>query len=151
MKHLKRFSESSSYEEELKDFCEGCLAYLLDEDFSVFVTQGASWTATASGTSGVDHHKNVMLKKEGGKSVFTWNSVKDYYIPFVQLLKKKYELDEFFTRAGDKDLYVQFFVLAKNNFSENYYEYTTLEKVITDDVPVTERIWMIMIKVKDNL
>jgi len=140
MKHLKKFNESlEDWDSSLKDFCETSLAYLLDEDFSVFVTQE-------------DHHKNVMLKKEGGKSYFTWNSVKDYYIPFVQLLEKKYELDEFFTRVGDKDLYVQFFAnTTKNNFSKNYYEYTTLEKVIADDVPVTERIWTIVIKVKDKL
>jgi hypothetical protein len=143
MKHLRKFNEGLSSNEfnELKEFSENCFAYLLDEDFSVFVT-----------TSAVDHHKNVMLKKQGGKSTFSWDSVKDYYIPFLQLIEKKYELDDFFTRAGDKDLYVQFFAnTIKNNFSINYYEYTTLEKVINDEVPVTERIWMIMIKVKDKI
>ena len=37
MKHLRRFNESVNKEEELQDFCETYLAYLLDDGFEVSV------------------------------------------------------------------------------------------------------------------
>lgn len=42
MKHLKRFNESLSEDDfnELKEFCESCLAYLLDEGLEIEVQKG---------------------------------------------------------------------------------------------------------------
>ena len=45
MKHLKRFNESLEPVEvdELKDFCETYLAYLLDEGFVVDIKSAHGW------------------------------------------------------------------------------------------------------------
>lgn len=143
MKHLRVFNESLNEDEveELKDFCETSLAYLLDEGFEVVFE--SRWEMS-------EIVKYVTLRKED--DLFNWDSVKDHYIPFLQVLEKKYELSDFFTRVGDKDLYVQFYTnKIDNNFSKNNFYYTTLEKVINDDVPVSDRIWTLMVKVKDKI
>ena len=39
MKHLKRFNESVT-QEDLQDFCESSLAYLMDEGFTIKIYDG---------------------------------------------------------------------------------------------------------------
>jgi hypothetical protein len=80
MKHLKRFNEditSFNFEEELKDFCEMNLAYLLDEgtEVSVGETQNGNY---------------VKIKFDKMKS---WDEIKDHIIPFATRLNNKYEME----------------------------------------------------------
>ena len=79
MKHLKRYNESLTPDEvdDLKDFCEVNLAYLLDEDFIVDIDSRFGTTGNVS----------FDLKRESG---FTWDEIKDHFIPFLQRLSNKY-------------------------------------------------------------
>ena len=79
MKHLKGFNESLTADEveELKEFCEINLAYLLDEDFIVDIDSRFGTTGNVS----------FNLKRESG---FTWDEIKDHFIPFLQRLSNKY-------------------------------------------------------------
>ena len=79
MKHLKRFNESLTPDEvdDLKDFCEVNLAYLLDEDFIVDIDSRFGTTGNVS----------FNLKRESG---FTWNEISDHFIPFLQRLSNRY-------------------------------------------------------------
>ncbi|MEN6291726.1 MAG: hypothetical protein ABFD07_06890 [Methanobacterium sp.] len=85
MKYLKPFNENNGRtQEELLDLCEGSLAYLLDEGFLVGYT---------------DYIKpNIKLIKiskpntEGPTYNFSWNEIKDYFIPFIQRLITTEEL-----------------------------------------------------------
>ena len=79
MKHLKGFNESLTADEveELKEFCEINLAYLLDEDFIVDIDSRFGTTGNVS----------FNLKRELG---FTWNEISDHFIPFLQRLSNKY-------------------------------------------------------------
>ena len=79
MKHLKRYNESLTPDEvdDLKDFCEVNLAYLLDEDFIVDIDSRFGTTGNVS----------FNLKRELG---FTWNEISDHFIPFLQRLSNKY-------------------------------------------------------------
>jgi hypothetical protein len=94
MKYLKTYNESKSRKfgfmakpeegelDELKDFCETNLAYLVDEDFVVEVSNDYT-------------HKNfhISILKEGSKyKGFTWEEVKDYFIPFLTHLSRKYSI-----------------------------------------------------------
>lgn len=94
MIYLKSFNESKSRKfgfmakpeegelDELKDFCETNLAYLVDEDFVVEVSNDYT-------------HKNfhISILKEGSKyKGFTWDEIKDYFIPFLTHLSRKYEI-----------------------------------------------------------
>ena len=79
MKHLKRYNESLTPDEvdDLKDFCEVNLAYLLDEDFIVDIDSRFGTTGNVS----------FNLKRELG---FTWNEISDHFIPFLQRLSNRY-------------------------------------------------------------
>ena len=79
MKHLKGFNESLTADEveELKEFCEINLAYLLDEDFIVDIDSRFGTTGNVS----------FNLKRESG---FTWDEISDHFIPFLQRLSNRY-------------------------------------------------------------
>lgn len=76
MKHIKRFNENNN-EDDLKDFCETHLAYLLDDyNFELVVddyTQNGKYRA--------------QIRLENGKG-FYWDDIKDYFIPFLIQLDK---------------------------------------------------------------
>ena len=105
MKHLKRFNESLTDDEveELKDFCESSLAYLLDDGYYVYIQR--EWN--------VGFHVLFGLPNDN----FFWNDVKDYYIPFLQLLSRRYKL------VGRVNQ-----VLVSSTDGENYYSYDYLTK-----------------------
>ncbi len=78
MKHLKKFNESNSIEN-LKDFCENCLAYLLDDgEYELFVDDYPS-------------HFRILFCEEN-RSHIEWNNIKDRFIPFLTLLNKNYNI-----------------------------------------------------------
>ena len=92
MKYLKKYNEAKSRKfgfmakpeegelDELRDFCETHLAYLVDKDFVVDVSNDFT-------------HKNfhISILKEGSKyKGFNWEEIKDYFIPFLTHLSRKY-------------------------------------------------------------
>jgi hypothetical protein len=92
MKHLRRFNESLKLDE-LKDFCETYLAYLMDEGFEVKFDEPDDY----------DKSTHIWLEKKGDKEIvpnsgiyrsvpFSWDEVKDSFIPFVIMLSKNYEM-----------------------------------------------------------
>jgi hypothetical protein len=89
MRYLKTF-ESVDLENDLRDFCETYLAYLLDGDFELSVIwQGHGYMGPEK-----DCYNINLCKLDDYSSVtgFTWNEVKDSYIPFLHMLSKEYEI-----------------------------------------------------------
>jgi hypothetical protein len=78
MKHLKRFNES--LKEELLDFCETNLAYLIDEGFRIYVSK----------FDGDDFHQIMIGTSDTGNSL--WLDMKNHILPFLHFLFKDYEL-----------------------------------------------------------
>jgi hypothetical protein len=83
MKYLKRIFEESNYNE-LLDFCESNLVYLLDEGWSIDITRMT------------DFYKiNILTNTENhltGSSKNIWKDCKDILIPFFNRLESEYEL-----------------------------------------------------------
>jgi hypothetical protein len=137
MKHLKMFKESlnDNEVEELKEFCETSLAYLMDEGFDI----------------SCDLDKYLQLSLPGkspsrygtAKDPFDWNDIKDHFIPFLQLLSRRYELKNFGHRPSD---YVVLFQGDRN-------KYATVEQVINDDLPteVYHTLWSIVLKIRNKV
>lgn len=84
MKYLKIFNEFNDpydeYIDDLQQFCEMYLAYLLDKGFKVIIDDNKV------------HYKPIRINISSQNN-FYWSEVKDYIIPFLQILSKKYELD----------------------------------------------------------
>ena len=79
MKHLKRFNENNN-EEDLKDFCETHLAYLLDDNnFELNVD------SFNDHTQGGIYRGQIRIENNEG---FKWDDIKDYFIPFLIQLDK---------------------------------------------------------------
>jgi hypothetical protein len=88
MRYLKTF-ESIDLEKDLRDFCETYLAYLLDGDFELSVIwQGHNPFLVPYNRYNI----NLVKLNDYGATGFTWNEVKDYYIPFLHMLNKDYEI-----------------------------------------------------------
>jgi hypothetical protein len=88
MKYLKTF-ESIDLEKDLRDFCETYLAYLLDGDFQLDVI----WMGHDYMVHPEDCYTiNLIKLNDYGATGFTWNEVKDSYIPFLHMLNKKYQI-----------------------------------------------------------
>jgi hypothetical protein len=83
MKHLKKFNEATfrNIKQELEEFCNWSLATLLDNGFRFGVQQ-----------SYIGYYD---LQIDNYYRRFTWDDVKDYLIPFFQVLNDKYEISNF--------------------------------------------------------
>jgi hypothetical protein len=90
MKHLKRFNESQEeltlQREELRDFCETYLAYLLDEGFELKIYGGAELS------SGVTPFQISLVKQD--QSIFYWQDIINQFLPFLKFLKDNYNLEK---------------------------------------------------------
>lgn len=90
MKYLKKIFENDLYnqveEDELMDFSQSYLSYLLDDTrFKLEVYESSKWDSYIIWLS-------IVLLKEDGP--FKWNEIKDYYIPFITMLSREYDLDD---------------------------------------------------------
>jgi hypothetical protein len=86
MRYLKRFNESVDLESQLRDFSESYLAYLLDDGYTVNITQASDH----SGGGGLP--PNAFLIKLSNDIDFTWLDVKESYIPFLHMLNRDYNI-----------------------------------------------------------
>jgi hypothetical protein len=129
-------NESLSHKEEIEDFCDTHLAYLTDENFSINYTEHYGGNVT-----------ELIIKTLSDTQIFTWDQVKDYFIPFLHMLSKQYKLFNF---------HFEDFDCRKNEFicfqtfmgSKHYYSY---DDVISDNIDTdqfTKRCGLYSIKLK---
>ena len=142
MKHIKPFNESllSDEVDELKDFCETSLAYLLDDGYNVDVSirnavkyPGKNHVIVSLGLPTYSESGLLDYKR------FHWNDVKDYYIPFLQMLVRRYELLPY---RGQGYVYFN---------GEMGFDYFSLDEVIDDTVSgmnhIGSSLWGINLKI----
>ena len=92
MKYLKPFNENTdNFKEDLQEFCENNLAYLLDDNAALFVTNINDWDEYSRRLASwkEDLHKIVLHLIYPKK----WDEIKDQVIPFLIRLNKKYEVN----------------------------------------------------------
>jgi hypothetical protein len=138
MKHLRRFNESVNKEEELQDFCDTYLAYLLDEDFSI---------DTMPRDKDLDDSEIISLKKGhrtdsmaiGDPSLmFSWDEIKDHFIPFIYMLSKQYTITNLkLWNLNRGNIINNKFDMAKDTRLFIDYEYS-LSQILEDKVSLEE-------------
>ena len=99
MKYLKKIFENDLYnqvdEVELRDFCETYLAYLLDDtSFKLGVYDGDAkkWDSYIIWLGKILNP--LIVTPLGRIQPFKWDDIKDYYIPFVTMLSREYDLND---------------------------------------------------------
>ncbi len=123
MKHLKKFNESVQDDkvEELKEFCNSSLAYLLDEGYEIRYYFSFDFKSV-----------EVHLTKRDS-SGFNWIDVKYDYIPFLESLTKKYEIKGGTTISNPE--YVEVLFDMRNIRSLKY----TTKNILEDDLKNTPK------------
>ena len=150
MKHLKRFNESLQSDEvdELKDFCETSLAYLLDDGYDISISLRDQVRYPDKPyiivSLGLLEPQIPMWAWPGMMKFrkFYWNDVKDYYIPFLQMLQRRYELISYL----DDTAHIYFCFNTASGF-----RYLSLDQVINDKTGLDYPIWGINIKIVDKI
>lgn len=130
MKYLKRIFESLD-KNELLDFCETNLAYLLDEGFEIIINDSFATNyrfyqiiieeSNEKSRLGLTNPNLSVIK-----TPFSWNRIKDSFIPFMYLLDKNYNLLEW----GDKNSKECIWITQEPNSSPS--EFYTLEDILND-------------------
>ena len=102
MKHLKRYNESVDEVDELRDFCEDHLAYLVDDYYGVHVHEKSSKFPGNSGVYQVllnppKTTKMSIVSRSGKTELRTvmgtpFSHFKARLLPFVYMLLKEYNL-----------------------------------------------------------
>jgi len=107
MKYIKRIFKSKDFThdevEQLKDFCEGALAYILDEDFHINVSQNNKRQYRIR----IEIYKGELIYPKP----FNWNDIDDYFISFYNILSKNYQIQ---TNWADCTVKLQYRKPAKN-------------------------------------
>lgn len=98
MKHLRRFNENTDHyfyteknKEDLREFCHENLIALLDEGFSIVITKRDSLAVNNK------NHKKGFIVNLNKRTGFTWDEIKDYYLPFLDRLSKVYAIEPVIT------------------------------------------------------
>lgn len=154
MKYIKRFDEriDFNYLEELKEFCNNYLSYLLDESYTLrfhrrhdapLMTKPTDdmWYTELSICINDDHdiYKSNRQSKD-------WNILESYIIPFIQVLSNEYQL-HYFTGPG----YVKeksIIKLESGSYESNCY---TLNDIVSDDADFPKKVHTITIKIGDKI
>jgi hypothetical protein len=126
MKHLRRFNESIN-RDELKDFVEDCLASLLDEGFHVFIPRFLS-----DGDS-VAIWLAISNQYSTNSTSFTWDQIKDHYIPLLKLLSNRYDIIGFGEPSrGLEDLTSKVRFRLQPEYSSDAFRDFPYDKVVND-------------------
>ena len=146
MKYLKKIFESVD-KDDLLEFCESNLIYLIDEGFKIEVYRGRA-------TNDEDYSLCIKIIKVDNTSsdayLFSWNDIKDYFITFIQRLINNYELHKGvywwnptsnnYGRPCKTVTGIMFdYVRPKNMFDNQWFKYPA-ERDLAMIIPTTEQI-----------
>ena len=150
MKHLRKFNEGLSSNEfnELKEFCENCLAYLLDEGFELeLVDRNGRESNDPSFDEDAEYFWIDLYGPINDEDTisYSWDQIKDCYIPFLKLVQKRYTL----TDSSDwyKDLVL--FKIEQGADVETAFKRFEVEDVIDDKI-TSDSIYSVSIKVSSK-
>jgi hypothetical protein len=148
MKYLKIiFEEVNRNEyEELKDFCEMYLAYLLDDsDWQIDISM-ITQVYPHTGHYDVLIWRKYVINPDGSHTYpnVVWDDISDHFIPFFKVLTNNYELVPSVGRS-----------MRDGSLVDNLVEFSganvTKEKILGDLIPGNQPVRKIKFKVKRKI
>jgi hypothetical protein len=127
--------DSEQQRDELRDFCQGYLAYLLDDGFRISIPANRSRALIRMAGEGMVF---LLLPPNPG-TTFRFYEVKDDFLPFLQMLVRDYNL--FDTRS------IIFGLDQQWNGSRQLLSY---DDVLTGEYSRTQDLYYIAIMIKDK-
>ena len=139
MRYIKKFNESNiDTLDELKDFCESNLAFLLDEEYSTI------YNYTENGMNPI---YSVQIVSRNINNALYWNDMKDYIIPFLERLSKNYTLHSLVNDSHQIYIGIKYIEQSISVPQIILREYS-YNNIINDKVNIDDKIHSIIIKVK---
>ena len=94
MRYLKRFNEAIE-PDEIKDFCEQYLAYLLDDGYALaFRESGRITQVDFVKPKESPLHGRWSPGHGGAVDWMDWDHIKDHFIPFLKMLDREYDVKD---------------------------------------------------------
>ena len=89
MKYLKKYNEALGGVNDVKDFCVGYLANLLDDDSYQFnvTSQMSGYRVSPS------YYFSLYKVYNGAYDIIKWDNIKDQVIPFLHMLIREYSIE----------------------------------------------------------
>jgi hypothetical protein len=138
MKYIKKYNESNSEvldEQEIKDFCEMNLAYLLDDGLRVLVSPDYFDLKV------IDYKVTLSFRLFANKR---WGQIKDQVIPFLTHLRNEYDL---VADLGNMKVDYSQKVFLTNNIrieiiglESTYPDWFNIDDVISEDIVPAGRL-----------
>ena len=126
MKHIKVFEDFTSIgTKKLREFTEGYLAYLLDEDIKIQIELGSE----------PDTYELYIQRFGNG---FKWDDVKEHFIPFLKMLIREYDVDD----------HIRFGMVS---YPLNRWLTYKISEVLNDDLSYLTKVSRRIINVSINL
>ena len=99
MKYLVKFNEDLVNREELKDFCEMYLAYLVDDNIKISIVQNnIHYKSKGITREPICINIHGFTSYENNQTTYrTWGDIKDHFIPFIQMLDNNYNIAYIYT------------------------------------------------------
>lgn len=149
MKYLKKIFESLD-KDELKDFCETNLAYLLDDpDFEIRISD-TDWKKPSRFVSVILCKTVDLGSGQVMRTNFEWGEVKDHVVPFVIQLHKNYKFDdsgsdngsviEIRQRHESREFTYEKFIRVVDNWYEDDDEIQYIEIMLENDTKEQESL-----------
>jgi len=139
MRYIKKFNESNiDTLDELKDFCESNLAFLLDEEYSTI------YNYTENGMNPI---YSVQIVSRNINNALYWNDMKDYIIPFLERLSKNYTLHSLVNDSHQIYIGIKYIEQSISVPQIILREYS-YNNIINDKVNIDDKIHSMIIKVK---
>lgn len=129
MRYLKKFNETlTSNVDELREYSESYLAYLLDDGFELNFSTAGDYSNTTI----------QFTKTSSFVGKFNWNDIKDIFIPYMTILNDNYDIRENleFDLYGENSFNI--FFINKNDILNDNIENVTediLGEIINDFIP----------------
>jgi hypothetical protein len=120
---VRRFNESLD-ENELLDFCEANLAYLLDEGFDIMIS-GNNFSGDSFKSIKITNPRSLDDREDGTVNYFKWNDIKDHFIPFLTRLLNEYSIYGNFV-ITDGILFHYVAPMYAHDRSTNWYKFSGL-------------------------
>lgn len=149
MKYLKKIFESLD-KDELRDFCEMNLAYLLDNpDFEIRI-EDTDWKKPSRFVSVILCKTVDLGSGQVMRTNFEWGEVKDHVVPFVIQLHKNYKFDdsgsdngsviEIRQRHESREFTYEKFIRVVDNWYEDDDEIQYIEIMLENDTKEQESL-----------
>lgn len=138
MKYLMRFNESLDSDdmtEDLLDFCEGNLAYVIDDGLEVRVSRGITQSAIDKNCK---YHRYMIYINRGHLDDFDYSDIKDSFIPFMIRFTKY--LKENNLKISDIKFYFWKLDKGGNRKFVNDKIKVSVRKIIMDNISISKQV-----------